>query len=158
MIMKYSLPVLFITLTLFNTACQDNEPEQRSYEEQLAIDVGIIDDYLAEQNIDATVDPSGLRYVINEPGQGASASINDNITVGYVGKFLENGEVFDQNESVEFPLARLIEAWQIAIPLIQEGGSMTVYAPSGLCYGAATRSGIPANANMIFDLNLIRVE
>lgn len=154
---KYSLFSLLIICITFN-ACREDQPEQRSFEEQLAFDIEIIDNYLAENNIDATVDPSGLRYVINEPGQGASANVDDTIIVGYEGKFLENGEVFDQNDSTEFPLNRLIQAWQIGIPLIQVGGSMTIYAPSGLCYGASSRPGIPANANMIFNLNLIGVE
>ena len=136
----------------------DELPETLSYEEQLAKDIEIIDAYLDENSITANEHESGLRYVMNVEGTGDSPVLVNSVTVTYEGTFL-NGGTFDSNSTgITFPLQNLIESWQIAIPLMKEGGSMTIYAPSGLCYGASgTTNGIPPNANMIFNIDLIEI-
>ena len=47
--------------------------------------------------------------------------------------------------------------WQAAIPLIAPGGSITLYLPSSLAYGARAQNGTPANSILIFKIDLIRV-
>ena len=121
--------------------------------EQLEIDLAIIDTYLAENGIGATPHPSGLRYVIHEPGTGINPTVDDVVNVDYVGTFLDGNE-FDANTDVEFPLNILIQGWQIGFPLLKEGGEATLYIPSGLAYGTQSTSLIPPNANLIFDVTL----
>lgn len=132
------------------------EPEI-SFEEQLDIDIALIDEYLATNNIEAEIHESGLRYVINEQGEGEMPDARSTVIVAYVGMFFD-GEVFDQSNNFEFNLSTLIEGWRIGIPLINSGGSITLYIPSGYAYGS---SGIPGNVdpntNLIFDVSLLGV-
>jgi len=153
--------LLLFLLVSFLGCSGDDEPDPLTFEEQLAIDVEIIDEYLEENNITAQTDDSGLRYVISEQGTGSTATLNDNVVVSYEGRLLSDGSVFDQapeSDPLNFPLNRLIQGWQIGLRKIQEGGSITLYIPSGLGYGPGGTSGIPANANLIFDISLLEVQ
>lgn len=156
--MRLSKFILILIGISFMTACGKDD-EGLSYDEQLAVDIEIIDAYLADNNIAAEVHSSGFRYVIHNEGTGGTPNDYDEITVNYEGRFLSSGNVFDSNDDITFQLYSLINAWRFALPLIKEGGSMTIYAPSGLCYGPQgfPQAGIPANANMIFKLDLIEI-
>jgi FKBP-type peptidyl-prolyl cis-trans isomerase len=126
-------------------------------EEQLQIDLEAIDKYLADNNITAVKNSSGLRYVITQAGTGPKPNFTNIITVKYSGRLLTTGEVFDQAiNPVSFPLTSLIQGWQIAFPLLNKGSKATLYVPSGLGYGTrGSGASIPPNANLIFDVELI---
>ncbi len=141
-------------------ACSDDEEIIVSPQQQLIIDTEIIDNYLTDNGIAAETDASGLRYVVNEPGDedGLVPSSSSTVTVKYEGRLLSNQQVFDSNsDGLTFQLSRLILGWQIGIPLIQEGGNITLYIPSGLAYGPSGIGSIPGNAVLIFDIELVSV-
>ncbi len=149
--------ILFLGVTVMLSGCKDDESAVLTFEEQLEVDKQILDEYLADNNITAQEDPSGLRYVINELGDGATPDQSSTIRAAYEGTFLD-GTVFDGSDDLVFPLRSLIEGWQIGIPLIQEGGDITLYIPSGLAYGTQGIPGfIPGNANLIFTIELIEI-
>lgn len=155
--MKSKLFMICLAAIVALSSCKDDDGGVLSYEEQLAVDTQILDEYLADNNITAQIDPSGLRYVIQEPGSGTTPDQSSSVRVAYEGTFLDGG-VFDSNENIVFPLRNLIEGWQIGIPLIQEGGDITLYIPSGLAYGTQGIPGfIPGNSNLIFTIQLLEV-
>ena len=131
-------------------------------EEQLKKDVATIDKYLADNGVvNIKIDPSGLRYVVTaEPNPNAvKPIISSTITVRYVGKLMSSGVVFDQRSTaVSFPLAGLIEGWQIGFQLLTKGSKATLYIPSGLAYGTVGSGSVPPNAILIFDVELIDVK
>ena len=143
---------IFSVATLMS--CSDDD--EISPEQQLEIDAEKINDYLESNNLTADIHPSGLRYIIRQQGGGARPTINDNVTINYEGRFLDE-EVFDSNEEITFPLRNLIPGWQIGVPLLQVGGSITLFVPSGLAYGPSRRGSIPANSVLIFDIDLLEV-
>jgi len=121
-------------------------------------DIQAIDSFLAENNINAQTDPSGLRFVINNQGDGAQPELCDNVAVTFSGRLLSNGNEFDSAENpIRFRLLDLISAWQIGIPKLREGGSITLYVPSSLGFGDRSAGEIPPNSNLIFDVQLISV-
>lgn len=126
-------------------------------EEQLQLDIETIDAYLATNNVTAVKHPSGLRYVITQQGAGAKPNFTNIVTVTYSGRLLTDGTVFDERKTpISFQLNTLIQAWQIAFPLLNKGSKATLYVPSGLGYGArGSGASIPPNANLIFDVELI---
>lgn len=147
--------VLLIFLLIGFFGCSD---KPITPQEQLQRDITAIDKYLADNGITAQSDPSGLRYVITTAGTGAKPKISNTVTVKYVGKLMSNGTIFDQAtaNSVNFPLANLIQGWQIGFQLLPKGSKATLYVPSGLGYGTrGSPPAIPANANLIFDVELI---
>ncbi len=152
--MKYILFSFSILMLMIVISC-GNDDIELSYEDQLAKDIETINDYLDKNNIVAEEHESGIRYVTTNLGTGNSPVQSSVVNVKYEGRFFGGG-IFDSNDSgISFTLSQLIPAWKIAIPLMKEGGKMTIYAPSGYCYGSTGTSGIGANKNLIFDIELV---
>ncbi|MDH4090949.1 MAG: FKBP-type peptidyl-prolyl cis-trans isomerase [Cyclobacteriaceae bacterium] len=125
---------------------------------QVAKDAAIISKYLADNNVDAEQDSSGIRYVIHRSNGGTKPTAENCVEVDYKGSFMESGEVFDQQKSIAFPLNRVIPGWQRAIPMLGIGDSATFYIPSGLAYGPEGAQGaIPPNAILVFDVSLLGI-
>ena len=131
---------------------------QKKRDGQVAKDAAIITKYLADKNISAQQDSSGLRYVIHKSNGGARPTTENCVEVNYKGALMKDGQVFDQQENVAFPLNRVIPGWQRAIPMLGVGDSATFYIPSGLAYGPEGAQGvIPPDAILIFDVALLGI-
>ncbi|MFK7786016.1 MAG: FKBP-type peptidyl-prolyl cis-trans isomerase [Crocinitomicaceae bacterium] len=149
--MKYFLPLLALTLVLASCA-------KKKAEEQAEKDDEIIQEFISLNNLNAVATGSGLYYVIDDPGNGASCNSNSTVKVAYTGYYTYGG-VFDQSsaQGVTFSLQGVIEGWTEGIPYFKEGGSGTLLVPSALAYGTSGNSTIPPNAVLIFDIELIEV-
>ena len=139
---------------------RQNEKFLKEQREQLQKDIVIIDEYLKTKGVVALQDTSGLRYVITKVGTGPRPNSTDTVVVTYSGKLMENGVEFDKSAGpVTFQLTSLIKGWQIGFPLLRVGSKATLYVPSVLAYqrrGYPPR--IPENANLIFDVELIKIK
>jgi FKBP-type peptidyl-prolyl cis-trans isomerase FkpA len=136
---------------IFQTELMEKKKEQ-----QVGRDATIINKYLAENNITAQQDTSGLRYVIHTSKGGSKPTVDNCVEVSYRGKFLKDGKIFDESEKLSFPLNGVIPGWQLGIPKLGIGDSATFYIPSGLAYGPAGYPGaIPRDAILIFDVELL---
>jgi len=161
---KISLITLGLLVSFTFTSCLDTgcgqKPNTNVSESQLEADIEAIDAHLAENSIEAQIDESGIRYVINSQGSGKSPSLCNFVTVSYQGKRLSDGFVFDESDGdVAFSLAgRLITGWKLGVPLLKEGGTITLYIPSVYGYGSrGAGDNIPANTNLIFEISLVKV-
>lgn len=149
-----NIAILAAASLLMLIACNNNDEPSVN---QAEVDKEIIEQYIADNNLNATEHPSGLFYVIEEPGSGGSPDLNDDVTVEYKG-YLTNGAVFDEtqaNQPRSFPLGNLIPGWQIGIPLLQKNGEGLFLIPSELGYGDRALPGIPANSVLIFEIKLV---
>lgn len=141
-------------------ACGNSSDPELSEQEQLAKDIETIDNYLAEKNITAQEDPSGLRYVITTEGTGPKPTLDNSVVVKYTGKLFD-GAIFDRTtppNSRTFILKQLIKGWQIGFQLMPAGSTGTLYIPSGLGYGKTGNGPVPPNANLIFEVELVDVK
>ena len=131
---------------------------KKKAEEQAAEDEKIIQDYIAANDLNATASGTGLHYVIDMPGTGASCNSNSNVRVAYKG-YLTNGNVFDESPEtgITFGLQSVIQGWTEGIPYFKEGGEGILLIPSALGYGERSTGTIPANSVLIFDVKLIEV-
>jgi FKBP-type peptidyl-prolyl cis-trans isomerase FkpA len=161
----------FFLFLLLGIACSEDEPKACTQtisstvwttldQARLAQDIQTIDDYIAGLSPPqvATADESGLRYVITEQDPTATETpcLESKVKVKYTGIFISNGNVFDERTTgVTFTLNGLIAGWQIAFLKFTKGTKATLYIPSGLAYGPNARTGIPANSNLIFFVELI---
>lgn len=105
--------------------------------------------------------PSGLQYVVEKEGEGATPSAEDEVTVHYTGRLLD-GTVFDSSvsrgEPATFPLNRVIPGWTEGVQLMKEGAKYTFFIPSDLAYGAqGVPNAIPPHSTLIFEVELIKV-
>ncbi|MCD6027504.1 MAG: fbp2 [Solimicrobium sp.] len=115
-----------------------------------------------------TTTASGLQYVDNIIGTGATAAAGNQVSVHYTG-WLQNpdgskGKKFDsskdRNEPFGFPLAagHVIKGWDEGVQGMKVGGARTLTIPSSLGYGERGAGGaIPPNATLIFDVELLKV-
>lgn len=100
-----------------------------------------------------------LSYSIDKsgPAGGPHPTRKDTIRVNYSLKLL-NGTVVDSSKPgtpAEFPLGRLIPAWQVLLPLMRPGDEWTFYVPPEYGYGSTAREGLPANSFLIFKVELL---
>ena len=107
---------------------------------------------------------SGLRYIDIINGTGQPAEIGDRVTVHYTG-FLMDSTKFDSSvdrgEPLTFVLGygQVIKGWDEGVSTMMIGGTRKLIIPSHLAYGDRGIGGvIPPNADLVFDVQLLRVE
>lgn len=126
-----------------------------------------LDAYISRMGLTGSVQshPAGFYYKIVSPGSGQAPAANSRITIYYKGT-LPNGNVFDQTGTpanyqsgnpVTFSLNQLIPGWQVGLPLIKPGGTIILYLPPNLGYGAQGAGSIPPNSVLIFEITLVSV-
>jgi peptidylprolyl isomerase/FKBP-type peptidyl-prolyl cis-trans isomerase FklB len=104
----------------------------------------------------------GIQYKIVKSGlpTGKRPGKNDFVRVNYEGR-LVTGEVFDSSYArgtpVEFPLSRLITGWGVALQMMRPGDEWIITIPPELGYGEEGQGQIPANAVLVFKVELLGV-
>jgi FKBP-type peptidyl-prolyl cis-trans isomerase len=106
--------------------------------------------------------PSGLRYIDQQVGSGASPQSGQNVQVHYTG-WLTDGQKFDSSVDRGQPFSFLlgqgmvIRGWDEGVATMQPGGKRRLIIPAQLGYGAGGAAGgrIPPNATLIFDVELL---
>lgn len=108
--------------------------------------------------------PSGLKYVDEKVGTGASPTKGKNVTVHYTGT-LADGKKFDssvdRNEPFSFVIGvgEVIQGWDEGVLGMKVGGKRKLVIPAKLGYGARGAGGvIPPNAELHFDVELLSAE
>ena len=122
-------------------------------------------DYMATITADPEVKTtaSGLMYKVDTEGTGAKPTASDTVTVNYEGRLLD-GTVFDssyaRNQPATFGLNQVIAGWTEGLQLMPVGSKYTFYIPGNLAYGAnpPAGSGIPVNATLVFDVELLSIK
>ncbi len=148
--------IFFLVFSLIIIAACDDDDDSLSYEEQLAVDIEKIENYLLENNLSAESTESGLHYIIEVEGTGNYPDSSSYVRVNYIGKLL-NGDVFEEGTINDYPLSTFIQGWQEGLQLFRQGGQGVLFIPSGLGYGSGSNGSIPANSVLIFDIELTNV-
>jgi peptidylprolyl isomerase len=107
---------------------------------------------------------NGLAYIEESEGDGASPAAGQNVTVHYTG-WLTNGQKFDSSRDsrrpFSFPIGTgmVIRGWDEGVATMKVGGRRRLIIPSELGYGArGAPPVIPANATLIFDVELLSLQ
>lgn len=115
-------------------------------------------------NFTPTPSISKLEGIDTTPGNGEAVKASDTITVDYTGAVAATGVIFqsslDSKQTATFPLSGVIKGWTQAIPGMKVGGTRRLLIPASLAYGAnpPSGSGIPANADLVFDVTLHEIK
>ncbi|MDB5170542.1 MAG: putative peptidyl-prolyl cis-trans isomerase [Candidatus Saccharibacteria bacterium] len=104
-----------------------------------------------------------LKKIDTVPGTGNEVKAGATVTVHYTGAVASTGVIFqsskDTGKEVTFPLSGVIAGWSQGVPGMKEGGTRRLLIPANLAYGAnpPAGSGIPANADLVFDISLSKI-
>ena len=105
--------------------------------------------------------PSGLQYEVLAEGKGRKPKATDKVQCHYHGTLID-GQVFDSSiqrgTPAVFGVNLVIPGWVEAVQLMPVGSRWKLYIPSDLAYGEQGAGGsIPANATLIFEVELIKI-
>jgi FKBP-type peptidyl-prolyl cis-trans isomerase FkpA len=130
--------------------------------------------YAAGQASSASAEAAAnpLVKIDNVVGTGKEATVGSTVSVHYTGWLYkpmlvkQRGKKFDSSvdrkEPFEFPLGagKVIKGWDQGVVGMKVGGKRTLIIPSAMAYGprGAADGMIPANADLIFDVELLDVK
>lgn len=100
---------------------------------------------------------TGLQYKIIRQGNGPTCSDTSHVELNYEGRLIDGTKFdssFDRGETVVLTPQEVIRGWAQVLPLMPEGSRWEVYIPSELGYGTNGAGPIPANATLIFIIDV----
>lgn len=116
------------------------------------------------ENFEPVTSVDSLQVIDIKEGDGATVQEGATVTAHYTGAIAETGVIFqsshDSGQPIPFSLNGVIEGWTKGVPGMKVGGVRRLVIPAAQAYGAnpPQGSGIPANAPLVFDIELVDVQ
>ncbi len=110
----------------------------------------------------AHTNPSGLRYLVRTPGEGAPPSLGAEVVAHYEG-FLLDGTKFDSSRDRGTPYrfrvgtGSVIKGWDETFLTMKKGEKRTLLIPWWLAYGENGKGPIPGKATLRFEVELLEI-
>ena len=104
-----------------------------------------------------------LEIIDVEVGTGEEVQPGAKITAHYTGALVKNGIIFqsshDFGEALTFGLDQVIKGWTVGVPGMKVGGTRRLIIPAEMAYGASSPAkNIPANSDLVFDIDLVAIK
>ncbi|WP_421837244.1 FKBP-type peptidyl-prolyl cis-trans isomerase [Novosphingobium sp.] len=109
----------------------------------------------AAQRVCSAKTASGLGTRMLRDAAGAKPGASDYVLVNYIGYLAADGTVFDQNVSQAFPAGGVIKGFSEGLQLMNKGSVWRFCIPAALGYGEKAAGPIPANADLVFQVELV---
>jgi FKBP-type peptidyl-prolyl cis-trans isomerase len=96
-------------------------------------------------------------------GTGETVQPGDTVTAHYTGALAASGKIFqsshDFGRPIAFSLNQVIKGWQDGVPGMKVGGTRRLIIPAAQAYADRPPygSGIPANAPLVFDIEIVKI-
>lgn len=135
----------------------EREVERQAHAEQFRVT-------LEKEMLLAEITADSVRYIVSNEGHGTQPEGGEIISVHYAG-YLEDGTKFDssydRNQPFQFPVSKgyVIKGLDEMFRSMRPGERRRVVVPSRMAYGeqGAKRFGIPPNATLVFDIELVEI-
>lgn len=99
-----------------------------------------------------------LEIIDTVPGTGEVVKEGATVTAHYTGALAKSGVIFqsskDTGQQFTAPLSGVIQGWQKGIPGMKVGGTRRLVIPAEQAYGGQATGNIPANSDLVFDIEL----
>jgi FKBP-type peptidyl-prolyl cis-trans isomerase FkpA len=99
--------------------------------------------------------PAGLGYTMLRAGTGAKPAADATVLVNYIGYLTATGAVFDQAMQTPMPVSDVIPGFSQGLQLLSKGAIVRLCIPAALGYGARESGPIPANSDLVFQVELL---
>jgi len=105
---------------------------------------------------------SDLQIIDVQEGTGAVVPEGATITAHYTGALCKDGTIFqsshDFGDAITFGLNQVIAGWTKGVPGMKVGGTRRLVIPAAMAYGSRSpASNIPANSDLVFDIELVAI-
>lgn len=119
-------------------------------------------DYVANNNITVTPEPSGVYIIPMEKGTGRCPVKGEQVEVDFAAYLLDGqsvGSTLDSPEKLTFVLGEglTIKGWEEIVPKMHLGERVKAIIPFDLAYGEHSVGSIPSYANLIYDIKLLKI-
>jgi FKBP-type peptidyl-prolyl cis-trans isomerase len=157
-----------VVLVGVKSQAEMQQAQQQQSAGQMQADDKILQDYFSKNGLTPQKTASGLYYIIEKEGTGATIAAGQQATVNYTGKMLD-GRIFDSNVDPQFqhvePMTlpvgqgQVIPGWDEGLQLLKKGTKAKLFIPSPLAYGPQERGDvIKANSILMFDIEVLDVK
>jgi len=156
-----------VVLVSFKPEAEMKKEQEAKSAAQKETDDKLLQDYFTKNNLKPNKTASGLYYIIDKEGTGATPQVGQNVTVNYTGKTLD-GTPFDSNvdpafkhvEPFTFPAGKgqMIPGWDEGVMLLKKGSKARLFVPSPLAYGAQGSQALPPNSILVFNLEVTDIK
>lgn len=109
----------------------------------------------ASQRSCATKLPSGLGYSVLKAASGVKPAATDYVLISYIGYLATTGAAFDQNQSTPMTVDGVIPGFGEGLKQMSPGSVYRLCVPAALGYGANANGPIPANSDLVFQIELL---
>jgi FKBP-type peptidyl-prolyl cis-trans isomerase FkpA len=162
--------LIFISFCVVLSSCKKSDDPGCNYTPSTLVvpasEMTTLQNFIAAYHPSATLSSGGFYYDIVSTGSGTVTPVLcSSVSVKYAG-YYSNGvtsgtkftSVAEESNVSTFALGNLILGWQRGIPLIKAGGTINLYLPPSLGYGAGGSGTIPGNSILIFTIQLTAVQ
>lgn len=103
-----------------------------------------------------------LQIIDVQEGTGDTVQPGATITAHYTGALVTDGTIFqsshDFGRAITFGLNQVIQGWTKGVPGMKVGGIRRLVIPAAMAYGSHSPSpNIPANSDLVFDIELVAI-
>ncbi len=162
--------LMLLPLIVLMLACNNDDTVPYDPVLQLQTDLNLIDSHLAENGQAVKIHPTGIRYSIDNMGQGDYPTVGDSVATSYEIYALDGRLIDTTDEALarangiysptgryedfvfEIGAGQTIEGFEIGTSLLNNGGEGTFYVPSTLAYRNSI--GLGLEPNLIFRIKI----
>ena len=121
-----------------------------------------LDEYVVNNNINVTPEPSGVYIIPIEKGKGRCPVKGEKVELDFSATLLNGqpvGSTFDSPEKFSFVLGEgyTIQGWEEIVPKMHLGDRVKAIIPFDMAYGEHSVGEIPAYANLVYDIKLLKI-
>lgn len=115
------------------------------------------------QNFNPIATVPDLQIIDVQEGTGDVVQPGATITAHYTGALAKDGTIFqsshDFGDPVTFGLNQVIAGWTEGVPGMKVGGIRRLVIPAAKAYGSQSPApNIPANSDLVFDIELVAIK